>query len=183
MRLSFVLLLIAGCRGTDGIVLSSTDGGVSDMVTAGDMAGCPADISSAVGTSCGTDGKTCGSCSDPCQFCNLIICTGGVWTQEEAFPQQCTDAGGPVCMPGHDETCNANPLSQSIWGTCTAGGTCVCKSNASMSADGKCASACPGTAPMFGDACPQLGVSCSYVSNTTCNCVSGTASNIWVCAS
>lgn len=41
---------------------------------------------SAAGTFCATNGQSCGACSDPCGFCNILQCTSHVWTRVEAPP-------------------------------------------------------------------------------------------------
>ncbi|MCZ7681381.1 MAG: hypothetical protein M5U28_22345 [Sandaracinaceae bacterium] len=50
-----------------------------------DAGGCPSDPS-AVGTPCAEEGRFCGGCTDPCGFCNILRCEGGVWTRLEAPP-------------------------------------------------------------------------------------------------
>ncbi len=47
---------------------------------------CPADPDAAIGTWCATEGQSCGACTDPCGFCNVLQCSGGVWTRLEADP-------------------------------------------------------------------------------------------------
>lgn len=52
-----------------------------------------------VGTSCPVEGQFCGAeaCQiDPCAFCNIIVCSGGVWQRIEVPPlppDQCKLAG------------------------------------------------------------------------------------------
>ncbi len=53
---------------------------------AGVAGGCPSDFVEADGTPCAEEGRTCGACTDPCGFCNLVQCSGGRWTWLEAFP-------------------------------------------------------------------------------------------------
>jgi len=46
------------------------------------------------GASCSMEGQSCGGpCSDPCQFCNILRCSGGRWTRLEIFPRPCDDGG------------------------------------------------------------------------------------------
>ncbi|MCA9611829.1 MAG: hypothetical protein H6721_11950 [Sandaracinus sp.] len=76
------------------------DGGRPDAGV-GDDAGatCPSSIE--IDTPCSSEGLTCGGpCTDACQFCNLAVCDGGVWTQLEAFPAPCFDCGdeGERCI-------------------------------------------------------------------------------------
>lgn len=50
-----------------------------------------------------------------------------------------TDARGPVCTPGANQSCNDNPAVSSIHGTCTDAGTCVCNNDASPNpTSGRC---------------------------------------------
>jgi hypothetical protein len=90
------------------------------------------------------------------------------------------------CMPGQDQTCNQDPAMSALAGTCDSFGACLCHGGFSKNpSSGKCApSACPATAPTQGASCPPalLSVSCSYLPNTTCTCVSGIAGDSWACA-
>lgn len=46
---------------------------------------------------------------------------------------------GAVCTPGMDQTCNDSELTSSIWGGCTANGTCICKGGFEINpATGRC---------------------------------------------
>jgi hypothetical protein len=47
---------------------------------------CPADLVAAEGTACAEEGRSCGTCLDPCGFCNTLRCQGGLWTRLEAPP-------------------------------------------------------------------------------------------------
>ena len=49
---------------------------------------------------CTTENAVCGSCTDVCQFCNTLRCTGGHWTYQEAVPAPCFDcgSGGKRCQ-------------------------------------------------------------------------------------
>lgn len=58
---------------------------------------CPSNPEAAIGQTCDEENKTCGECSNPCQFCNLIRCEAGKWSPIEAAPPPCDDAG--VCPP------------------------------------------------------------------------------------
>jgi len=60
-----------------------------DMQKTDASATCPADLTTAAGTFCAVEGMTCGSCSDPCQFCHLLVCQAGKWTDVESFPGEC----------------------------------------------------------------------------------------------
>lgn len=77
----------------------STDASALD---AGD--GCPADHSAALGMPCADEGRFCGRCIDPCGFCNILQCSGGMWTRLEAHPPP------PPCVSfecGPDRRCDA----------------------------------------------------------------------------
>jgi hypothetical protein len=48
---------------------------------------CPADPFGAIGKACPTEGVGCGTCSpSPCDWCNLIHCSGHKWQNVEVFP-------------------------------------------------------------------------------------------------
>lgn len=50
---------------------------------------------------CSTPGTSCGGpCTDPCVFCNLLVCSGGVWQHVEAAPAPCFDCGAGRCQIG-----------------------------------------------------------------------------------
>ncbi len=66
---------------------------------------------------CETEGEFCSpGCEDPCSFCNLLMCEGGVWQPAEVFPAEClsceeicpfvVDAGCPGGAPDQ-ESCIA----------------------------------------------------------------------------
>lgn len=122
--LVFGMLALAACDGTEGLVLASGDGG-ADLAGA-DLAttGCPSDPALAENTSCGEEGKSCGTCGDnPCEFCNLLRCSSGKWTSFEGFPDPsctqpchlssteitCSSIGGNVCGP-KGAFCNADTM-------------------------------------------------------------------------
>ncbi len=110
-RIAMVALALAlGACGGSSSSDGSGGGGGSDAGTGGgagtagsagaDAGACPADLSAAVGKPCAVEGQSCGgeSCTDPCQFCNVLMCTGGKWQQLEAFPDpNCNDTGTGVC--------------------------------------------------------------------------------------
>jgi len=73
---------------------------------------CPADLFSAEGEDCGAfaEGFTCSDGgTDPCEFGNSIVCTGGVWERREAFPAPCggASAGGATGQGGEATTAGA----------------------------------------------------------------------------
>jgi hypothetical protein len=51
---------------------------------------CDPDDLPAEGSPCGDEGEYCSpGCEDPCQFCNILQCDGGVWSPVEVFPAEC----------------------------------------------------------------------------------------------
>lgn len=100
---------------TGSATTAATDTSGPTTTTGG--AACPGEFPED-GTPCDAEGLICGGpCEDPCSFCNLSSCEGGVWTQLEAPPANCLDceticpfvvaaacAGGPpdqaACVSG-----------------------------------------------------------------------------------
>lgn len=76
------------------------DGGVVDAGGA-----CPSDPAAAENTPCANEGQSCGECTDPCDFCNILRCEGGVWTRLEAHPPPPGTCTAFDCGP--DLRCNA----------------------------------------------------------------------------
>jgi hypothetical protein len=79
-----------GSGGTQtGGTAGSATGGSAGVATGG-SAGASEDCATEVdGQPCSEEGKVCGDCSDPCQFCNLLECENGTWTHMEVFPAPC----------------------------------------------------------------------------------------------
>jgi hypothetical protein len=48
------------------------------------------------GDSCSDEGRSCGSCNDACNFCNLTMCIGGRWTRVEVAPAPCFECGASL---------------------------------------------------------------------------------------
>lgn len=73
------------------------DAGVLDAGSA-----CPSDPTAAAGTPCGIEGQSCGECPEPCSFCQLLICQGGVWQSLEVVPdcQPTFECGPTSCVRG-----------------------------------------------------------------------------------
>jgi len=79
----------------------------------------------------------CGSCTDPCQFCNTLRCQGGRWQTQEAAPGQCFDCGSAtVRCELHTQYCKITTSHVGTTVACTplpAGcaptASCACLSN------------------------------------------------------
>jgi hypothetical protein len=56
---------------------------------------------------CGSEGMTCGgeSCTNACQFCNLLRCTSGRWMRMESFPAPCFTCGTALRCQTNAEYC------------------------------------------------------------------------------
>lgn len=101
---------VDGGAGTDGG--GGSDGGVADGgasmdagggVDAGEASDAGVDCATAeVDMACAVEGAFCGGpCTDPCSFCNLLSCSGGVWNRVEVFPTPCFDCGDAArCVTG-----------------------------------------------------------------------------------
>lgn len=105
-----------GSATADTTAATDTSGSTTNSPTTGAGA-CPDEFPQD-GAPCDSEGLICGGpCEDPCSFCNLSSCEGGVWTQLEAPPANCLDceticplvvaagcAGGPpdqaACVSG-----------------------------------------------------------------------------------
>lgn len=74
--------------------------GIGPAAECGDDAGTPCS-NAHEGDVCSKENETCGSCTDPCQFCNLLRCSGGRWTGIEAFP---TPPSDPQCQKDGGQT-------------------------------------------------------------------------------
>ena len=94
MKRAMLLLVTMACGGT---ISSNGDGGGSEAGVT-----CPSDVSTLVGAACTDEGKTCGGdkCTNACSFCNIVRCSSGVWTQQEAFPDpNCADTSTTCSYP------------------------------------------------------------------------------------
>jgi hypothetical protein len=157
--------------GSDGS--ASVDGSVDSSLGTDSDAGtsaCPADISAAVGASCSREGRSCGGdqCRNPCEFCNVIQCRGGVWVQVEAPPMPC-EAGTDAQPIEAGSTCSKN--SQCTKGeTCSGGllGTCSLPSDYRIFC-------------ISNDGCPS-GQTCSSPTGGYCSCSSAAVCPTgWTC--
>jgi len=77
--------------GTAGTGAGGGSGGGGAVGGTGGNLGCEAAVANGA---CTSEGMVCGSCTDICQFCNTLRCTGGHWQGQEAAPAQCFDCGG-----------------------------------------------------------------------------------------
>jgi hypothetical protein len=60
---------------------------------------CPPNVYNLEDTPCEVDGMSCGGpCTDPCSFCNLMVCMSGTWENVEAFPMPCFLCGDLECL-------------------------------------------------------------------------------------
>lgn len=80
---------------------------------------------------CSEDGVTCGGpCLDECQFCSLLVCTGGTWQRLEAFPAPCFSCGDVEECSGLSEYCESNSgqsfACKTLPDACQAEPTCAC---------------------------------------------------------
>lgn len=59
------------------------------------------------GMPCAVEGQTCGGpCEDQCSFCNLLNCSGGMWTRLEVFPAPCFACGTELQCVQDTEYCH-----------------------------------------------------------------------------
>jgi hypothetical protein len=81
----------AGGGGRDG------GGGLADSGVDGQGDGGNAACASAAANGvCTGEGAVCGGCTDACNFCNILRCTGGHWTALEVAPAPCFACGATV---------------------------------------------------------------------------------------
>jgi hypothetical protein len=118
---------------------SSSSGEGGGSVVACDPMNLPAD-----GSPCAKEGESCSpGCEDPCSFCNVKICTNGVWSNVEAFPAPCLSCED-VCVPVVDAKCAGGPPDQA-----------ACVQGCEMNQMGNCKIAfnqmlaCVGSTPTF----------------------------------
>jgi len=115
-----VVMVVVGCGGSSrtrtdagpGVDSGRSDSGPRDggprfdsSVDSGVV--CPADIGSAEGMPCSSEGAYCGgdACTDACSFCNIIQCERGTWQRVEAFPAPCFDCGDSLRCVQDDQFC------------------------------------------------------------------------------
>src|SRR5436190_246331 len=97
IRVPIFMLLAAlaatACKGGDEGTVSTGTGGGTVCATA------------TMNGACGTDGQVCSSCTNPCQFCNLLRCTNGHWERQEAAPAPCFACGASLSCQTRVEYC------------------------------------------------------------------------------
>lgn len=61
---------------------------------------CPEDLWELEGTECSQEGLQCGgeNCVNICGFCNIMMCSGSVWSHLEAFPMECVAHDMDTCI-------------------------------------------------------------------------------------
>lgn len=157
------------CPCCTGLVCdSATSRCVGPRTDGGD--GCPADIFAAEGMTCTTEGQFCGECTDPCMFCNLIRCQGGVWTRMEVFPKPCEDGGmsevDAGSCAGNGESCTGAACCEGL--VCVDSGPAGSFCRLPIMRGGVCDPAASACGP--GDTCcyPCGIPDCDYVCEETC---------------
>jgi hypothetical protein len=64
------------------------------------------------GAKCEVEGEFCSpGCEDPCEFCNVVRCEGGLWQGLEVFPANCLDCE-TLCTFVVPSGCMKGPLTQ-----------------------------------------------------------------------
>ena len=158
-----------------------TDGGGDDCAAAVE------------GEACATDGLSCGGehCTDPCSFCNIMACEGGVWVRYEAHPDpscgECPDdfmsADGDPCLV-EGQVCGGGCTDP-----CSFCNTLTCQDGTwiwmEIFPDPACEQ-CPAEAPIGEEGC-HAGLHCEWGEecccgechpSLVCDCVDG---GMWGC--
>jgi len=90
-----------GAAGTPGTAGTTGAGGQAGGPAAGGAGGATSSTCALAtdGAACTSEGAICGGpCTDACQFCNLLSCSGGHWLRAEAFPAPCFACGNGKCQ-------------------------------------------------------------------------------------
>jgi len=108
-----------GSGGSGGVAGGGGAGGAG----AGGAGGGSSCAGATSGATCDSEGATCGGpCTDICQFCNLLRCTGGHWQAMEAFPAPCFTCGDGKCqtMNQYCRTTEGGPSGSTPGHSCIA---------------------------------------------------------------
>jgi hypothetical protein len=110
------------CGDTTLATTADTSGAATGTPTTGGSTGggvaCDPNNLPEIGSPCAMEGEFCSpGCPDPCQFCNVVKCEGGVWTQLEAPPGRCASCE-EICPPTVAAMCPAGPPDEAA---CVAG--------------------------------------------------------------
>jgi hypothetical protein len=163
----------SGAAGTTGV----GGGGSGAAGTGGGGAGCPADLLAAEGTPCAEEGKSCGDCSDPCSFCNLLRCENGKWQALEAFPNpNCGDAGG-VCGGYFPVPCPEGYYCDFPPGCGVADETGICVKTPEV-CDDDCPGVCGCDGQLYCNACMANAAGIDTSNGTECSAGDGGAGTV-----
>lgn len=164
-------------------VTDASDIPPADLDTSGP---CPADPIAAEGTACGVEGASCGSehCTDPCQFCNILMCTGGVWQHLEAHPDPAcfedTSCPGADCAEAPDV--DPDPQPDVFTDSYCPGADCAEAPDLVPDAEDPCANQGCGETPICGQDCgAECGCCGCSTGQTFCGDYDG-ASALYACA-
>ena len=135
-----------GITGSGGLGGTTGDGGGTGGGGTGGNSAC---ASATANATCTTEGASCGSCTDICQFCNVLHCLGGHWQNVESAPAPCFSCGPSGRCQTRVQYCSAT-IGGALGATpsyhcaalptaCTATPTCACLQ--SQSIPGSCAQA------------------------------------------
>lgn len=133
---------------------------------------------------CRGEGSVCGElCTDACQFCNRLVCTGGVWQRQEVFPAPCSSCGPDLNCNTLDNYCRieaGTTYSCEPYPTeCTSDHSCECVES---QLDGVCTT--DGTGVTLATGVTQL-TQCDctvwYTESTWCGQDAGSTQIEWVC--
>jgi hypothetical protein len=140
-------LVLVSALGACGSTSAATDGGGSGGADGGGGA-C---ASAVAGGACSREGDSCGDCTDVCNFCNVLICTGGKWGTMESAPAPCFACGPSLQCQNNVQYCAAqmggavgNPAQYHcapLPSSCQTTPTCACLIG---TAAGNCTQAGPG---------------------------------------
>jgi len=81
---------------------------------------------------CATDGSSCGSCTDICSFCNVLICQSGRWERRETGPAPCFGCGNELRCPMGEAFCRVEEGAAYVEScipvppSCETNVTCAC---------------------------------------------------------